>query len=181
MQRMRRRPKLDSPEPLEELLDRASESRFAPRAIPIPTRAWSQALGPRIADRTRPLSLESGVLTIKVATSTWATELAMLKPWLIERLRTAGFAVNDLRFRVGSFDLPARPPERRTTRAVPPPAALPRDIAERLSRIEDPELREAVALAARANLAWQQHTGASSDDEPNSQRRFASRSKPSKR
>lgn len=149
-----RRPKLDSPEPIEELLERVSESRFAPRKLPIPTRAWSQALGPRIADRARPMTLEGGVLTVRVATSTWASELSMLKPWLIQRLRHAGFAVTDLRFRVGTIETPARPPERRVTRAIPPPAALPRDLAERLSAIEDPELREAVALAARANLAW---------------------------
>lgn len=154
MRRRKRRPSLPQPEPLEELLDRAGESRFAPRKLPIPTRAWSQALGPRIADRARPLILEGGVLTVKVTSSTWATELAMLKPWLLERIRAAGFAVSDLRFRVGALDLPPRPPERRATRVVPAPAALPRDLAEHLSQIEDPELREAVALAARANLAW---------------------------
>lgn len=159
MRRVRRRPRLDSPEPLEELLDRAGENRFAPRAVPIPTRAWSQALGPRIADRARPLFLEGGVLTVKVVTNTWATELAMLKPWLIERLRNAGFEVKDLRFRVGGLDLPPRPPERRVTRVVPPPAPLPREIKERLADIDDPELREVVALAASANLAWQTHTG----------------------
>jgi hypothetical protein len=152
------RPALDHPEPLEELLDRAGESRFAPKKLPIPTRAWSQALGPRIADRTRPLSLENGLLTVRVATSTWATELAMLKPWLVDLLRTAGFAVQDIRFRVGQIEAPSRPPERRAARAVPPPAALPRDVAEGLASIADPELREAVALAARANLAWQRHT-----------------------
>lgn len=158
MRRSRRRPRLDHPEPIEELLDRAGESRFAPKRLPIPTRAWAQALGPRIADRTRPLSLENGLLTMRVATSTWATELAMLKPWLIDRLRNAGFAVSDIRFRVGVIEAAPRPPERRTSRAVPPPAALPRELAEQLSEIEDPELREAVALAARANLAWQTHT-----------------------
>ena len=82
----------------------------------------------------------------------------MLKPWLVERLRVAGFAVSDIRFRVGGIETPPRPPERRTARAVPPPAALPREVAENLAAIEDPELREAVALAARANLAWQTHT-----------------------
>jgi predicted nucleic acid-binding Zn ribbon protein len=154
----RKRPKLDHPEPIEELLDRAGESRFAPKKLAIPTRAWSQALGPRIADRTRPLSLENGVLTMRVATSAWATELAMLKPWLVERLQAAGFAVTDIRFRVGTIEAAPRPPERRTSRAVPPPAALPRELAERLKEIDDPELREAMALAARANLAWQTHT-----------------------
>ena len=143
------------PEPLEELLDRAGENRFAPKQAPIPTRAWAKALGPRIADRTRPLTLENGLLVVRVTTNAWATELAMLKPWLLERLANVGFEVKDIRFRVGALDLTPRPPERRASRIVPPPAALPRDLAQRLSSIDDLELREAVALAARANLAWQ--------------------------
>ena len=47
----RRRKRLDAPESLEDLLDRAGEDRFAKRRPPIPMREWKVVVGPRIADR----------------------------------------------------------------------------------------------------------------------------------
>src|SRR5206468_2795155 len=52
---------------------------------------------------------------------------------------------------------PARPPERRITRRIPPPTALPPELADEVARVADDELRESIATAARANLAWQKH------------------------
>ena len=42
----RRRKNLDAPEPLEELLDRAGEDRFAKKRVPNPVREWRAAVGP---------------------------------------------------------------------------------------------------------------------------------------
>jgi predicted nucleic acid-binding Zn ribbon protein len=188
--RPRRRSSMKSPESLEGVLGRAGEHRFAIHRPPIATRIWTLAMGVRVAERAKPISLENGVLTVRVATSVWANELSFLQASLLERLRDQGVAVNELRFRVGPIDAPARPPERRLTRAVPAPATLPRELAAHIATIEDRELQEAITLAARANLAWQENVdppqgptaaprGIDQDEPP--QRVAASRSSPSKR
>jgi hypothetical protein len=152
--RKRPRPKLRAPESIETVIERAGEDRFARNRPVVGERVWRDAVGLRIAERARPLSLERGVLTLLVATSTWASELTFLAPTILERLRAAKVSVNELRFRVGHVEPPARPPERRTSRAVPRPAPIPPDLANALSKVDDLELREAIAGAASANLAW---------------------------
>ena len=139
------------------MLDRSGEDRLAPYRPPIPRRVWRDAVGARIADRSEPVLLERGTLAVKVATSVWAHELSLLAPSIVARLRARNVAVDELRFRVGAIDPSPRPPERRISRAVPPPAALPADLARLLKTVPDLELRETIALAARANLAWQDH------------------------
>jgi hypothetical protein len=118
-------------------------------------REWKLAVGPRIADRAHPITLERGILLVKVTTSVWANELSMLAPELVSRLRNRGFAVDQLRFRVGPLDLPERPPERRMTRKVPAPVPLGPELRARIAEVGDPELRAVIERAASANLAWQ--------------------------
>gem|GEM_PF-288815 len=151
-----RRKNLAAPEPMEDLLDRAGEDRFAKRRAPIPMRDWKAAVGPRIADRAHPMQLDRGVLIVKVATSVWATELQMLAPELVARLRVRGYAIDALRFRVGPLDTPERPPERRTYRKVPPPAPLGPGLRASIQEVPDEELRAVIERAASANLAWQE-------------------------
>jgi hypothetical protein len=151
----RRRKNLDAPETMEDLLDRAGEDRFAKRRPPIPMKEWKIAVGPRIADRAHPVTLERGILLVKVTTSVWANELQMLAPELVARLRVRGYAVDQLRFRVGPLDMPDRPPERRITRKVPPPVVLSAELTATIDQIGDPDLRAVIARAASANLAWQ--------------------------
>src|SRR4029078_1347072 len=105
--RRRRKPSA-AREPMEHLLDRAGEDRFARRRPPIPMREWKIVVGPRIADRAHPITLERGILLVKVPTSVWANELQMLAPELVARLRARGHAVDQLRFRVGPLDLADR-------------------------------------------------------------------------
>ena len=140
------------------MLDRAGEDRFAKRRAPIPMREWKIAVGPRIADRAQPVTLERGILLIKVTSSAWANELQMLAPELVARLRVRGHAVDQLRFRVGPLETPERPPERRKTRIVPPPVALSADLKATLATVDDADLRAIIAQAASANLAWQDFT-----------------------
>jgi hypothetical protein len=153
--RRRRRQPLAEPEALEAILDRAGENRFARARPPFDPRVWRDAVGARIADRAQPLALQDGSLLLRVATSVWAHELAMLSDEVCARLRERGLDVTRLRFRVGEAPLAERRPEPRISRAVPPPARLPEDLARTLRGVDDDDLRAAIGRAAAANLAWQ--------------------------
>ncbi len=162
----RRRKNLLAPESLETLLERAGEDRFARKRSPVPMKEWKVIVGLRIADRAHPVTLERGILLIKVTTSVWANELQMLAPELVARLRIRGYAVDQLRFRVGPLDMPDRPPERRATRKVPPPVALSLELKASIAKVADPELRAVIAGAASANLAWQDFVAPSGPASP---------------
>lgn len=152
----RRRSRLEAPEPLDELLERAGENRFAKKQLPIPLAHWRAAVGPKIADRARPTALERGVLIVTVATSVWANELSMLAPQLIAKLAERGFAeIKSLRFRVGPLERIEGIVQKKDYRRVPPPAPLGPEIERALAGIPDEELRDTIERAARANLAWQ--------------------------
>jgi hypothetical protein len=155
--RRRRRPRLSAPEPLEGVIARAGEDRFAPTRTAVSDRIWTLCVGARIAERARPISLEGSTLTVRAATSVWASELSLLETAILERLRASGIEVTRLRFRVGPVEPPARPPERRATRKVPPPTALPPPVVTELAHVQDDELRGIIGRAAGANLAWQAH------------------------
>lgn len=110
---------------------------------------WQRIVGPKIALRTRVGRLVRGKLTVHAASSAWCNELSFLATEIVERLRAAGWPVDTLRVRVGSFgDLPAE--------AEPGPAGkatLSPELQARLALIEDPALRAAVAEAAALSLA----------------------------
>ncbi len=155
------RRRLDAPEPLEQVLERAGENRFAKKQLPIRLAHWRAAVGPRIADRARPIALERGVLTVKVVSSVWANELSMLAPQIIKKLAESapngspGIEIKSLRFRVGPLDVIEGIPQVQNYRQIPPPAPLAADMQRSLARIEDDELRGLIESAAKANLAWQ--------------------------
>ena len=134
------------------------ENRFAKRQLPVPLAVWRAAVGPRIADRARPIALERGVLVIKATTSVWANELSMLAPKILEKLAESlpDLAVKSLRFRVGPLDVIEGIQEKRTYRRIPPPAPLGTELESSLAKVEDDELRTLIASAASRNLAWQQ-------------------------
>jgi hypothetical protein len=152
----RRRSRLVAPEPLDELLERAGENRFAKKQLPIPLAHWRAAVGPKIADRARPTGLERGVLIVTVVTSVWANELSMLAPQLIAKLAERGFAeVKSLRFRVGPLDRIEGIQQKKDYRRIPPPVPLAPELERSLAKIDDEDLRDTIERAARANLAWQ--------------------------
>ncbi len=152
-----RRPRLVEPEAIEVTLDRAGEARFGRNKAPVSDRVWRDAVGARIADRARPVEFERGVLVVRAATNVWASELSLLSEDLIARLRDRGVPVTGLRFWVGEVEPMGHPVERRPARAIPPPAPLPAPLEEAIRAVHDDELRETIANAARANLAWQDH------------------------
>jgi hypothetical protein len=172
MARRHRKP-LFAPESLEAILERAGESRFARVRPPMNAAVWREAVGGRIAERARPVSLQGGVLLLQVASSVWAHELSLLAEDLCARLRERGIDAKSLRFRVASLGVVDRPAERRVARAVPKVFAVPAEVTGALGAVEDDGLRTAIARAAAANLAWQSVTKPAPPQEISEARRAA--------
>jgi predicted nucleic acid-binding Zn ribbon protein len=102
--------------------------------------AWPQAVGKRIAARTRPVAFADGCLTIEVDDSVWLQHLRTMRRHILPRLQTiAGKdAIKALDFRPG---IPRREPQRA--------GHLAQDEAD---GIQDPILRR-VYRASRARSA----------------------------
>jgi len=109
---------------------------------------WQRAVGERLAQKTYPERMQEGLLTVRVPSSTWAQELSLLSDVVLERLRAAGHRVQKLRFHVAAGKSPLEPPVTVVRRT-----ALPGALAATLARVDDPELRAAIADAASLNLA----------------------------
>lgn len=64
---------------------------------------WSKIVGPGVADHSRAIALQDGVLLVQVESSVWAQELSLLKPRIQQALneRLGADAVKDVRFRSG--------------------------------------------------------------------------------
>lgn len=129
-------------------------------AIPLAamTRAWPAAVGPAIARQAWPLRIgRDGTLHVATASATWANELTLLGDDILGRLREhlGEDTPAKLRCAVGPIPEPALPAEASTTPSVPSADVSP-DVASAASSaasaIDDPELRELVARAARASL-----------------------------
>jgi Dna[CI] antecedent, DciA len=109
---------------------------------------WRRAVGERLAQKTHPERINDGVLTVRVPSSTWAQELSLLSDVVLQRLSAAGHPVQKLRFHVGNGRLVPDTPVTIVRRA-----ALPAALLASLSRLDDPELRRAIAEAASLSLA----------------------------
>jgi len=127
-------------------------------AIPLAalTAAWPEVVGDAIARQAWPLRIaRDGTLHVATSSATWANELGFLAAEILERLqaRLGPEAPSRLRCAVGSVpesaaDEAEQPVERPSE--VPAEVAMAADSAA--SAIDDPELRELVARAARASL-----------------------------
>jgi Dna[CI] antecedent, DciA len=136
------------PTTLGELL--ASSSMLGARTAHISLADWQRAVGARLAQKAFPERLSEGVLTVRVPSSTWAQELSLLSDVVLERLQVAGHRVQRMRFQVHAMQpTPERPVT--TVRREELPAPLQASI----DRVEDPELRSAIADAAAYSLARQ--------------------------
>ena len=64
--------------------------------------AWTAAVGPQVAARSRPFRLQRGSLLVLTASSAWSDELSLLAPRILEALqhRCPEAGVRQLRFRV---------------------------------------------------------------------------------
>ena len=122
------------------------------------TAAWPGVVGETVARRAWPLRIgRDGTLHVATESATWAHELALLRGEILERLlaRLGSEAPSDLRFAVGPVPEPAtasvRPAEPVATPLEAPPE-IDSEARSAAAAVEDPELRELVARAARASL-----------------------------
>ena len=51
--------------------------------------AWEKVVGADIAKHSRPVKLDDGVLTVEAESTAWATQLRLLAPTILARLRAA--------------------------------------------------------------------------------------------
>ena len=121
------------------------------------TASWPDAVGEQIARNAWPLRVgRDGTLHVATSSATWAFELDRMRGEIADRLAGAlgEGAPKALRFRPGPVPEPGAPTESQPDPR--PPEATPedrREAASAASSIDDPELRELVARAARASLS----------------------------
>jgi predicted nucleic acid-binding Zn ribbon protein len=126
---------------------------------------WSELVGPKLAQRTRPDGITDRTLWVEVATSAWMHELNLLRPQLLKGLHDAlgktgePALFDELKFRLAGR---RRRPDAVALRSARPIAAVARPVQmpatgadrERIVRevdaVDDAELR---ALIARVRIA----------------------------
>jgi len=89
------------PRPLGGAVDRLRSSLAPPTLLAQVQDRWASATGERVAREAVPVRERAGVVTIACRSATWASELAMLSPRLLETLNEAlpeGVVVRELRF-----------------------------------------------------------------------------------
>jgi hypothetical protein len=126
--------------------------RFGPQGgIGDAVAAWPAAVGPEIARNAWPARFQrDGTLVVHTRDSVWGFELTQRAAEISSRLPKSP----PLKFVPGPVPEPS--PDPVESSSPPPPQATPEQVAEAArwtAGIEDGELRELVAGAARASLA----------------------------
>jgi len=149
---MPRRPALKFPQPIGDILERVMKREKLPfrREDNHLCSLWRQVVGETIAQNTRPLRMERGVLHVCVASSVWLQELRFLKEEILERFNGVSRLVplEDIRFvqgevkkenppGVGKDPLPFKVKDLLTPRDH-------RIMTESLQVLSDPELKEII-------------------------------------
>jgi hypothetical protein len=122
------------------------------------TAAWPEVVGDAIARNAWPLRIaRDGTLHVATTSATWANELAFLGDEIAERLRGHLGSDEPARLKCAPGPTPeTAPPPKDLSQPPPSTGAMPADVVSAAntaaSSIEDPELRELVARAARASL-----------------------------
>ena len=125
-------------------------------------RSWGEIVGPLLDGKTSPGKIRNGVLTVFVQNHSWAQELQLSQPALLEKIRcVAGEGkVREIRFTVGSGNcLPVAPPdEADSSRGEEGPPAPGEDARHDdfplvepsgLEGVRDPETREILRSICR--------------------------------
>ncbi len=111
---------------------------------------WARAVGPEVAERSQPLSVRAGRLTVAVANAAWMQQLSFLRESIRDAVNAAlGVAlVKEVRLRIAETEAP-RPAVHQPS-GPPPwlsqelPAGVVRAVEREVEAIQDPEVREAV-------------------------------------
>jgi len=117
---------------------------------------WTELVGARIAQRTRPDGIVDRTLWIEVATSAWMHELNLLRAQLVQGLLERigePRLFDDVKFKLAGRNrrTPVDTPARRRTpppaKPLPPPAsgAAREAIVRDAAAVDDAELRELIA------------------------------------
>ena len=143
-----------SPKKLSTILDSvlADTLRLPAAATQVRLRrSWEEIVGPLLSGKTTPGKIRNGVLTIFVPNHTWAQELQLSKPALLERIQSAAGRekIREIRFTVDPGSCPPATADPLKETGGPPapgtdahcdnsPALEPNAIEE----VRDPETRE---------------------------------------
>jgi hypothetical protein len=120
------------------------------------TAVWSDTVGTAIARNAWPLRIaRDRTLLVATESATWSHELALLRGEILEQLRArlGDDAPAGLRFAVGPVPEPPAPSEARAVaERIEVPPEIESEARSAAATIEDAELRELVARAARVSL-----------------------------
>ena len=117
---------------------------------------WGDLVGSRLAERTQPISLRGGLLTVVVASAAWLNELSFMRGEMVRQINQliGHGTVKAVRLVAGRVrPSPASPP----IQELPGHVELPPDEVERIERevkeqVSDPDLRDAIRQARLAQL-----------------------------
>jgi len=104
---------------------------------------WPQAVGPQIADKTRPDAFRNGTLFVKTVSSVWVQQLHFVKEEILGKLNALNRKpiVKDIRFTVGHSLVREKATERIAPAAKTVMKKRDREmIAECTESLADPEL-----------------------------------------
>jgi predicted nucleic acid-binding Zn ribbon protein len=76
-----------APRPASHAIRAAIDGAAPQTGLAAAQTVWADAVGPTIAAEAEPISERDGVLTVRCATATWAEELSLMEPELLDRLR----------------------------------------------------------------------------------------------
>lgn len=122
------------------------------------SRAWRQAVGEQIANRTEPDSFRRGTLIVKAASAAWQNELVYLREGIIAKVNAAlgGELVKELKIITGRVHPPVKSEKPAWTKAAPhrDDLAAAKSVT---SGIKDDDVRDAVARVVEKALRYDRH------------------------
>ncbi|MDR0453512.1 MAG: DUF721 domain-containing protein [Deferribacteraceae bacterium] len=97
------------PVALKEIFDEVGGSQRGITDILRLQRAWSVLMGERIATVTFPYRLKKGLLSVAVCDQIWLAEFPYIKEGMINKIKTYGIDLSDIRFKLSKMRQPVLP------------------------------------------------------------------------